>query len=229
MPNPSSLRNEPLKGVLERLHAAARGDRFRGLKLAPRLALGFLARRNLWREVLTPEAMKELYIPVSPEQGQLLYLTARAIGARRIVEFGTSFGISTLYLAAAVHDNGGGLVVGSEIEPGKHARAVAHLEEAGLTEVTDVRLGDALETLRELPEPIDLVLLDGWKDLYLPVLELVTPRLRPGAVVLADNIFTFRKSLRPYVNHMQSGEHGFVSTTLHLADGFEYSVYLGKG
>jgi predicted O-methyltransferase YrrM len=229
MPSASSLRNEPLKGVLERLHADARGDRLRFLKLAPRIAAGFLARRNLWSETLTPEAMKEFYIPVSPEQGQLLYLTARAIGARRIVEFGTSFGISTLYLAAAVRDNGGGLVVGSEIEPGKHARAVAHLEEAGLTDVADVRLGDALETLRELPEPIDLVLLDGWKDLYLPVLELVTPRLRPGAVVLADNIFTFRKSLRPYVNHMQSGEHGFVSTTLHLADGFEYSVYLGKG
>jgi predicted O-methyltransferase YrrM len=53
-------------------------------------------------------------------------------------------------------------------------------------------------------------------------------RLRPGAVVFADNIFTFRKSLRPYVERMQSGQHGFVSTTLHVADGFEYSVYLGK-
>ena len=95
--------------------------------------------------------------------------------------------------------------------------------------MTEVRLGDATETLRELPEPIDLVLLDGWKDLYLPVLELVTPRLRPGAVVMADNIFTFRRSLRPYVDYVQSGDHGFVSTTLHLSDGFEYSVYLGKG
>jgi predicted O-methyltransferase YrrM len=73
------------------------------------------------------------------------------------------------------------------------------------------------------------VLLDGWKDLYLPVLELLTPRLRPGAVVLADNIFTFRTTLRPYVDHVQSGAHGFASTTLHVADGFEYSVYLGAG
>ncbi len=90
-----------------------------------------------------------------------------------------------------------------------------------------MRLGDALETLRELPGPIDMLLLDGWKDLYLPVLELVTPHLRPGAVVLADNIFTFRKSLRPYVERVQSGLHGFVSTTLHVSDGFEYSVYVG--
>ncbi len=177
---------------------------------------------------MTPASMKGCYLPVSREQGELLYLTARAIGARHVVEFGTSFGISTVYLSTAVRDNGGGLVIGSEIEPSKHRQAEANLAEAALTEVSEIRLGDALETLRDLPEPIDLVLLDGWKDLYLPVLELVMPKLRPAAVVLADNIFTFRKSLRPYVEHMQSGNHGFVSTTLHVADGFEYSVYLGR-
>ncbi len=133
-----------------------------------------------------------------------------------------------VYLSTAVRDNGGGLVIGSEIEPLKQRQAEANLAEAALAEVSEVRLGDALETLRDLPEPIDLVLLDGWKDLYLPILELVTPKLRPAAVVLADNIFTFRKSLRPYVEYMQSGNHGFVSTTLHVADGFEYSVYVGK-
>ena len=228
MPPPASLHAPPVRDVLDRLHAAARGDRWRFLGLLPRLAAGALARRGLW-QTLTPEAMREFYIPVSREQGELLYLTARAIAARRVVEFGTSFGISTVYLAAAVRDNGGGEVIGSEIEPAKQRRALANLAEAGLSEIAQVRLGDALETLRDLPEPVDLVLLDGWKDLYLPVLELVTPRLRPGAVVLADNIFTFRTGLRPYVEHVQSGEHGFVSTTLHVADGFEYSVYLGDG
>jgi predicted O-methyltransferase YrrM len=175
---------------------------------------------------MTPESMKECFIPVSPEQGEFLYLTARALGARTIVEFGTSFGISTIYLAAAVRDNGGGQVIGTEIEPSKHERAVVHLERAGVADVVDVRLGDALETLREVSAPVDLVLLDGWKDLYLPVLDLLVPRLRAGSVVLADNIFTFRKSLRPYVDYVQSGEHGFASTTLQISDGFEYSVYL---
>lgn len=146
------------------------------------------------------------------------------MGASTIVEFGTSFAISTLYLAAAVRDNGGGQVIGSEIERSKWERARAHLNEGGLDDCVDVRLGDALETLKNVPEPIDLVLLDGWKDLYLPVLELLKPRMRAGAVVLADNIFTFRSSLRPYVEFVQSGEHGFESTTLSLADGFEYSV-----
>lgn len=224
----SSLRSQPVKGVLDRLHAEARGDRWRFLALAPRILHGVVTRRDFWSEVMTPASMSGCYIPVSREQGELLYLTARAIGARHVVEFGTSFGISTVYLAAAVRDNGGGLVIGSEIEPSKQRQAEANLAEAALAEVSEVRLGDALETLRDLPEPIDLVLLDGWKDLYLPVLELVTPKLRPRAVVLADNIFTFRKSLRPYVEYMQSGSHGFVSTTLHVADGFEYSVYVGK-
>jgi len=118
-------------------------------------------------------------------------------------------------------------VVGSELEASKRERAVAHLAEAGLGDLVDVRLGDAMETLREVPEPVDLVFLDGWKDLYLPVLKLLTPRLRPGAVVLGDNIRTFRKSLRPFVEYVQSGENGFLSTTLSISDGVEYSVYTG--
>jgi predicted O-methyltransferase YrrM len=221
------LRDERVQRVLDRLHADARGDRVRFVTLLPRLLAGRLIGRS-FDDVVTPEAMRECFIPVSREQGELLYLTARALDARHVVEFGTSFGISTLYLAAAVRDNGGGSVIGSEIEPSKHARAQAHLKQAGLDAIAEVRLGDALQTLRELPEPIDLVLLDGWKDLYLPILKLLTPRLRPRAVVLADNIFTFRKALRPYVEYVQSGAHGFVSTTLHVSDGFEYSVYLGS-
>jgi predicted O-methyltransferase YrrM len=224
MPVLNSLTVEPTRGVLQNLHAEARSDRLRFVALAPRILSGLVRGRKLF-DVMTPESMKECFIPVSPEQGEFLYLTARAVEARTIVEFGTSFGISTIYLAAAVRDNGGGQVIGSEIEPSKHERAIANLERAGVADVVDVRLGDALETLRDVPEPVDLVLLDGWKDLYLPVLELLTPRLRTGSIVLADNIFTFRRGLRPYVDYMQSGEHGFASTTLQMSDGFEYSIY----
>ena len=227
MSDGSSLRSGPAPKVLERLHAAAKGDRLKFLGLVPRLLAGKLRGQGFF-DVITPDTVREVYMPVSPEQGRLLYLTARELDARNVVEFGTSFGISTIYLAAAVKDNGGGCVVGSEIEPSKHARAVANLKEAGLEAFADVRLGDALESLREVPEPVDLVLLDGWKDLYLPILKLLTPRLRKRAVVMADNIFTFRKSLRPYVEYVQSGTNGFESTTLRISDGFEYSVYLGN-
>ena len=225
---PCSLRDPRVRAVLDRLHQAARWDLLRFVRLAPRVISGLL-RRKSFSESVTPEAMKDCYIPVSRDQGRFLYLTARALGARRIVEFGTSFGISTIYLAAAVRDNGGGIVIGTELQPSKHERAVAHLQEAGLGDVVEVRLGDALETLKEVPEPLDLVFLDGWKDLYIPVLELLKPKLRPGAVVLGDNIFNIflRKSLRPYVEYLQSGENGFESVTLRISDGTEYSCYLG--
>ena len=131
---------------------------------------------------------KELYMAVSPETARLLYMLARATRARGVVEFGTSFGISTIHLAAALRDNGGGRLVGSELEPNKVAQARANLTRAGLADLVDVREGDALETLaRDLPETIDLVLLDGHKPLYPRILDLVAPRLRAGACLVADN------------------------------------------
>src|SRR4051812_32465325 len=215
-----------IQGVLQRLHRAARRDTLRFARVGASLAVGRLLGRKM--EAAAQAALfKDVYIPVNPDQGQLLYLLARSIGAKRIVEFGTSFGISTIYLAAAVRDGGGGRVIGTELEPSKHARAVQHLEEAGLSGVAEVRLGDARETLQDVPAPVDLVLLDGWKDLYLPILEMLKPKLRRGALVLADNIFTFKKGLRPYVEYVQSEANGFRSSTLHLSDGFEMSLYVG--
>lgn len=221
-----ALGDERVERVVGRLHEAAKADRPKFLGLLPSVLWARLTGKS-FDEVVTPERMKEFYIPISREQGVFTYLTARAIGARTVVEFGTSFGISTLYLAAAVRDNGGGIVIGTEVEAGKHAAARANLEEAGLADLVDVRLGDARETLRETPEPVDLVLLDGWKDLYLPILQLLEPRLRPGSVVLGDNIFTFRKGLRPYVEYLQAAGSHYRSHTLRLADGYEYSVFTG--
>lgn len=176
---------------------------------------------------MTTTVSKDIYLPISRQQGNFIYQTARAIGAKTIVEFGTSFGISTIYLASAVKDNEGRIVIGTELEPNKHKQAIQNLVEAGFSNIIDIRLGDALETLKETPQPIDMVFLDGWKDLYMPVLQMLKRRLRMGAVVLADNIHTFKKTLRPYVEYMQSGDNGFESTTLPIGDGLEYSVYVG--
>jgi len=166
------------------------------------------------------------YISLSAKQGKFAYLVARGLRARRIVEFGTSFGISTIYLAPALRDNGGGTVIGTEIEPTKVVSARANLEAAGLGEYAEIREGDARETLRNPGGPVDMVLLDGFKELYLPILELLTPCLRPGAVVLGDNIFTFRIALAPYVAYVTNPANGFSSVTLFLGDGTEYSVKL---
>ena len=222
----SSLNAPDVARTLDRLHRRARGDILNIALVAPLVVPDFFGFRKV-DDVRLSHRMRKSFLPVSREQGHLLYLVARSIDARRIVEFGTSFGISTIYMAAAVKDNGGGVVVGSELDPSKHAKAREHLRQAGLDAFADVRLGDAQKTLADVEAPVDMVLLDGWKDGYLPILKMLTPKLRPRAVVLADNIFTFKKALRPYVEYMQSEEHGFVSTTLDISDGFEMSVYTG--
>jgi predicted O-methyltransferase YrrM len=222
----STLAEPRVTRLLDRLHKDARVDMLRILRVAPLVVPAFLGFSKVADGDLS-HRMRATYLPVSRTQGHMLYLLARSIDARRIVEFGTSFGISTIYLAAAVKDNGGGTVVGSELEPGKHGKATEHLAEAGLADFADVRLGDALETLADVEAPLDMVLLDGWKDGYLPMLQLLKPKLRPRALVLADNIFTFKKALRPYVEYVQSGTNGFVSSTLDISDGFELSVFTG--
>lgn len=132
--------------------------------------------------------LKDMPLAVSREAGTLLYMLARGTGARTIVEFGTSFGISTLHLAAALQDNGGGRLITTEFEPSKVARARANLTAAGLAGLVEFREGDALQTLAaDLPDSIDLLLLDGAKALYPDILALVESRLKPGAFILADN------------------------------------------
>ena len=131
---------------------------------------------------------KDVHLAVSRETGRLLYILARATNARAIIEFGTSFGISTLHLAAALRDNGGGKLITTEFEATKIARARANIAASGLADLVEVREGDALETLAQnLPQSIDFVLLDGAKGLYPDILSLVEERLRVGALIVADN------------------------------------------
>lgn len=222
----SALHRPEVASLLETLHRKARGDLWRVPSKVPALAAGLLQGKSMM-DMFRDGAAKDLFLTISPEQGRFLYLVGRTVSAKRVVEFGTSFGVSTLYLSAAVADNGGGTVIGTEMEPSKHEVATRHLEQAGFGEIAQVRLGDAMETLRDVEGPIDMVLLDGWKDLYQPILELLTPKLRKGAVVLADNIFTFKKALKPFTDYLQSGRNGFQSTTLSISDGFEYAVYEG--
>ena len=209
--------------MLNDLHRRAKGDRWIFLAAAP-AALGAMLTGGSVFKAAEPY-LKNAYIPVDPNQGRLLYQTARAIRAQTIVEFGTSFGISTIYLAAAARANNG-RVIGSELEPAKVKAARANVAEAGLQQFVDIREGDAMKTLANIDAPIEFVLLDGWKDVYVPMIKLLTPKMRSGAVVLADNIFTFKKTLRPYVQHMQNRSNGFDSVTLPIGSGMEYSLRL---
>jgi predicted O-methyltransferase YrrM len=169
-----SLHEPRVANLLARLHAEARGQKFELAKLLPSLIGDAIARRET---LVSDEVsrLKNLYVPVSPKQGRFLYSVARSIRAKRVVEFGSSFGISATYLAAAVRDNGGGIVIGSELEPTKVKTARRNLGEAGLDGLVEIREGDAQETLRDPGGTVDLLFLDGFKTLYLPVLRMLIP------------------------------------------------------
>jgi predicted O-methyltransferase YrrM len=163
--------------------------------------------------------LRDLPLAVSRETGVLLYMLARGCGTRTIVEFGTSFGISTLYLAAALRDNGGGHLITTEFEPSKVERARNNLSVGGLVDLVEIRVGDALQTLsRDLPETIDLLLLDGAKSLYPEILDLVESRLRPGAFVLADDA----DHSPEYLARVRSPANGYLSVP--FAEDIELSI-----
>jgi predicted O-methyltransferase YrrM len=155
--------------------------------------------------------LKEIPLPVSRETGALLYMLVRAAHAQSVLEFGTSFGVSTTYLAAALRDNGGGRVITTEFEASKVERARQNLTEAGLSDLVEFREGDALETLaRDLPETLDVVLLDGAKALYGDVLALVESHLQPGSLALADDA----RHCAEFVNTMRAAADCYVSVPL---------------
>ncbi|WP_134426196.1 O-methyltransferase [Mycobacterium ulcerans] len=155
------------------------------------------------------DAMSEFYIPVTPEAGRLMYALVRAIRPTTVVEFEMSFGISTIHLAAAVRDNGSGRVVTTELNASKIAAAKQTFADTELADVITVAEGDALATLTTVPGPVQFVLLDGWKDLYLPVVRLLEPVLPAGALILADN--TESAGSRPYLDYIRDPANGYVS------------------
>ncbi len=143
-----------------------------------------------------------------------------------MVEFGTSFGISTIYLAAAVTDNGIGHVLTTELSSKKVKAAGANLREAGVEAAVTILEGDALETLADVPSPVGLVLLDGWKDLCLPVLRLLEPKLAPGALVAADD--TNGPAMADYLAYIRDPANGYVTVAFPVEDGMEISCWTGR-
>jgi predicted O-methyltransferase YrrM len=199
---PTTLQDPRVATVLDRMYAASKEQMS---KLRERG--GDFNRPMTTRE--RTEAMSEFYIPVTPEAGRLLYSLVRATRPAIVVEFGMSFGISALHLAAAVRDNGTGKVVTTELSDTKIAAAKKTFAETGLDDVITILEGDALTTLQGVDGAIDFVLLDGWKDLYLPVIELLEPRLSTGTLVVADNASS--ADMAPYLDRVRNQDNGYVS------------------
>ena len=205
--------------VLDRLFAAAEAQEAAARNDRP---------AQPWEDLTAQEradVREDAYMPVSAEGGRLLYALTRAVRPATVVEFGTSYGISTIYLAAAVSDNGAGQVVSTELSQKKIDQAQQNLRDAGVDGPVTLLAGDARETLAAVPGPVGLVLLDGWKDLYVPVLELLEPKLSPGALVIADD--SSFASVAGYLDYVRDPAHGYVTVGFPVEDGMEISSWTG--
>lgn len=220
----NTLSNGRVAEVLDKLHhdaEAADRKRFEASRAEIEVSGATMEQavaRNLAEERVNYRALYRGYadnfLNVSPAYGRFLYMIVRTRKATRIVEFGTSMGISTIYLATALRDNGGGHFIGSELEPSKVARARANLDAAGLANLVEIREGDALETLRDVGGDVDVLLNDGAFSLYLPVLKLIEPRLKAGAVVLGENAFQ-----PEYLDYVRNPANGYLSQPLPIDEG----------
>jgi predicted O-methyltransferase YrrM len=187
------------------------------------------AEEKLMRETPRAQAMNrrdEWLLAVGPATGSLLNLLAREASSRAIVEIGTSYGYSTVWLAEAARANAG-KVVTLEIHAGKAQYAREQLAKAGLTAYVDIQVGDAQATLAALSGPFDFVLLDLWKDLYVPCFDLFYPKLASGALIVADNMLypeTYRADALKYRQHVRAAR-GMSSVLLPVGSGIEVSRF----
>lgn len=216
----TTLAMAPAAPVLQRLFAdAERVDEEVMKRVSARVSDGVPMNDRLLADVL-----EDAYIPVGPGVGRFLYQLVRLKRPRLVVEFGTSLGISAIHIAAALRDNGMGRLITTELSETKAKRACQHLRDAGLRDLVDLRQGDAFQTLANDDEPIDMLLLDGWKELYLPLLKQLEPRLQPGAVIVADDLKLLPDLLAQYVAYIRDPANGYVTVELPMDDGIELSI-----
>ena len=215
----SILHDPELEGLLARLHA--KSDEQREVMRIHDATETDATRIKAFRS--------DKLVALDRDKAEFCYQLCRAIDARCIVEIGTSYGVSTLYLAAAVRDNlsaggGEGMVIGTEFEPAKAMAAREHFAKAGLSRYIDLREGDLRETLKTIDGPVDFVLVDIWIAMARPALEMVAMHLRPGAIVVCDNTQQYRSDYADYFALLNDPANGFRTMTLPFGGGLEFSV-----
>jgi predicted O-methyltransferase YrrM len=225
----------PIDSLLERLYAQnATQDDALAEYFTARAAEGSLDWNRF--DERTNEFLRDKLVALDRSKAEFCYHVCRALRARRVVEAGTSFGVSTLFLAAAVRDNlrletqgldgggQGGVVIGTEYEPGKAKLARRHFAEAGLADLIDLREGDLRDTLRYVEGPVDFMLIDIWTPMAQPALLSIGPRLREGAVVICDNTQQFREAYGEYFAFVNDPRNGLRTMTLPFEGGLEFTV-----
>lgn len=223
----ASLLNDPrLEAVLDRLHAendsqAAETETY----VSRRIRAGSLDPSKFEFDDDMHRFYSDKMVTLDRDKAEFCYLLCRSLRAARVVEAGTSFGVSTLYLAAAVRDNrvNDGVVIGSEYEPGKARIARDNFKEAGLERFIDLREGDLRTTLKEINGSVDFMLVDVW-EVALAAVKLVSPYLRPGAIVACDNTAVRPGYYREYFEFIRAPENRFVTMTVPFDGGFELTL-----
>lgn len=170
----------------------------------------------------------ERSLPIGEEAGAFLNLLIKVLRPKLLLELGTSNGYSTVWLAEAARAIGGKVITIEALEE-KQTYARAAIAKAGLGDIVDFRLGDAIDILKTLPGPFDFVLLDIWKDLYIPCLDLFYPKLAPGAIVAADNMIepaAHQAEAADYRHAVRAKPH-MQSLLLPLGQGIELSRFAG--
>ncbi|MGH2870407.1 MAG: O-methyltransferase [Solirubrobacteraceae bacterium] len=179
----STLSSDRVQAVLARLQAdgKAENERYKQRVHARESELGtkFYGRERAELGATAP-------LSIAPEVGHVLYALTLAARPTLIVEFGASLGVSTIYLASALRDNGSGSIITTELLPDKAEHAAENLADARLGDLVEMRVGDALDSLSTIDSKVDLLFLDGSNDLYLPVLELLEPSLSSRGMIVAD-------------------------------------------
>ncbi|KAJ4131760.1 hypothetical protein NW768_005957 [Fusarium equiseti] len=174
------------------------------------------------------------FVALDPDKCAFVYLLLRSMKARFVVEAGTSFGLSTIYLALAVAqncDSQPGKVIATENEPTKAGRAREYWSQAGddVEKFIELREGDLRETLKtDLPEEVDFLLLDIWTPLALPTLKLVKPRMKSGATVVVDNTEAAKSGYKDLMAYLNDSASGFKLSTIPYSGGLLMAVYVGN-
>ena len=222
---PSPLNDPRLENLLDHLHAQSDAQVEEiDVYYARREKEGTLDEKGCFDEGMHRFFVDKM-VALDREKGQFCYQLCRSLRAARVVEAGTSFGVSTLYLAAAVRDNQveNGVVIGTEHEPEKAKIARANFKEAGLGEFIELREGDLQDTLQDVGGPIDFMLVDIW-DVARPALESVSSNLRLGAVVVCDNTEEDANEYGDYFEFVNDPKNRLRTMTLPFRGGFELTV-----
>ena len=215
-----TLDQSPVREVLSRLYAEAKAN---DARIADEEKAAAAASGGVIDEQTLASIHDRTYMAVAPEVGRLIYLLVRTRRPALVVEFGASFGLSAINIAAALRDNGFGRMITTEMCATKAARAAQNLHEAGLSDLVEIRQGDAFKTLVGI-DKIDLLLLDGWKPLYFPFLKQLEPALSPACLLIADDTISMKDEMADYLAYVRDHANGYVSCEIPLDDGLELSL-----